>query len=405
MKILFIHQNFPGQFKHIVQSLINEKEHELIAITMRDLPNIDGIRIIKYRPNRGTSQNIHPWVSDFETKIIRAEAVLRICDNLQKEGFCPDLIIAHSGWGESLFVKNVWPLTKLLTYCEFYYSKNNQDIDFDKEFSDINLDSLCNIDIKNTNNLLNFQIADAGIAPTYWQKSTFPEPFAAKISVIHEGIDTQNIRPANNVEMQINSLKLNRNDEIITFVNRNLEPYRGYHIFMRALPLIMEKRPKARILIVGGDGVSYGAKPKINKSWKQIFLDEVKDKIDLSRIHFLGNIPYHHFIALLQLSRVHVYLTYPFVLSWSLLEAMSAGCAIVASKTKPVEEVIKDNETGLLFEFFSKEEMASKIIELLENKEKREALGFNARKFIIENYDLKTKCLPQILELIKNLVK
>jgi glycosyltransferase involved in cell wall biosynthesis len=193
---------------------------------------------------------------------------------------------------------------------------------------------------------------------------------------------------------------LTRDDEIITFVNRNLEPYRGYHTFMRALPDILSKRPNARVIIVGDNGVSYGAAAPAGTTWKQIYLDEVKDRIDLSRVHFVGHVPYEHFIPLLQLSRVHVYLTYPFVLSWSLLEAMASGCAIVASDTAPLKEAILDQKTGVLTPFFEPQTLANNVVALLEDKEKREKIGTQARQFAIENYDLNRVCLPAMLKMI-----
>ncbi len=265
--------------------------------------------------------------------------------------------------------------------------------------------------LKNTNNLLHFDIADAGISPTHWQASTFPEPFRSKIAVIHEGIDTNALAPNPTVQLTFKTqqgqqeLKLTRNDEIITFVNRNLEPYRGYHTFMRALPEILRRRPNARVLIVGADGVSYGGKPPEGQKWKDIFLNEVIEQIDITRVHFLGHIDYTHFIPLLQLSSVHVYLTYPFVLSWSLLESMSIGCSIVASNTQPLREAIIHNETGRLVNFFDKVGLANEVCDLLENPQERERLGKNARVFAQQNYDLNTICLPRQLAWVKELLQ
>lgn len=209
--------------------------------------------------------------------------------------------------------------------------------------------------------------------------------------------------------MKLNGdINLTKSDEIITFVNRNLEPYRGYHVFMRALPEVLKKRPNARVLIVGGDDVSYGARSKDGRKWKDIFIEEVRDKIlveDWKRVHFLGNIPYENFIPLLQISTVHVYLTYPFVLSWSLLEAMSVGCTIVASDTKPLHEAIKHNDTGRLVDFFNAQALAKEICSLLDNPDLREKLGENARAFAIKHYDLEKSCLPKQMAWINSLIK
>jgi glycosyltransferase involved in cell wall biosynthesis len=266
------------------------------------------------------------------------------------------------------------------------------------------------------NNLLHFEVADAGISPTHWQASTFPEPFKNKISVVHDGIDTQAVAPNPAVSLTLKmaagkDLVLTRQDEVITFVNRNLEPYRGYHTFMRALPQLLKERPNARVLLVGADDVSYGARPDAAKygaaKWKDIFAKEVRGQIsdaEWQRVHFLGHVPYQYFIPLLQLSTVHVYLTYPFVLSWSLLEAMSAGCAIVASDTQPLREAIVHNETGKLIDFFDASAFAQSVCELLNNPEERKRLGANARAFAQANYDLQTVCLPKQLAWVERLI-
>lgn len=403
MKILLVHQNFPGQFKHLVPALLANPKNEVVAFTMNPHPETQGLRIIKYGASKGTAKDIHPWVAETETKVIRGDAAFRAALELKNEGFEPEVILAHPGWGESLFLKEVWPNTKLIIYCEFYYATEGTDVGFDPEFASSDPGDRCRVRMKNVNNLLHFDIADVGIAPTQWQKSTFPEPFRSKIKVIHDGIDTQVIQPNSDAWLQIGNRRFTKNDEIITFVNRNLEPYRGYHIFIRALPALLKERPHAHVLIVGGEGVSYGAKAPDGKTWKQIFLDEVKDQIDLNRVHFLGNISYPHFLNLLQISSVHVYLTYPFVLSWSLLEAMSCGCAIIASNTAPLREAIIHEKTGVLVDFFDHQQLANSIISVLNNPELRENLGRNARLFAIEHYDLRDVCLPKMIDLLQRI--
>ena len=409
MKILFIHQNFPGQFKFLAPALA-QQGHSVVAMTMQktEAKAWQGVRLFHYAAKRGTTPNAHPWVTDFETKTIRAEACFRAALKLRAEGFTPDVIVAHHGWGESLFLKDVWPHAKLAIYCEFYYHPHGADVGFDPEFPVNDEGEVCRLRLKNLNNLLHFEVADAGISPTHWQASTFPEPFKTKITVVHDGIDTVALAPDPSVSLTLNgNLVLTRKDEVITFVNRNLEPYRGYHIFMRALPEILKRRPKARVLIVGADDVSYGARPENGQKWKDIFAKEVRPLIsdaDWSRVHFLGNVPYTAFIPLLQLSSVHVYLTYPFVLSWSLLEAMSVGCAIVASDTQPLHEAIKHDETGRLVNFFDVQKLASEVCGLLDDPEERARLGANARAFAQTNYDLQTVCLPRQLAWVQTLV-
>ena len=217
-------------------------------------------------------------------------------------------------------------------------------------------------------------------------------------------MDTDAIRPAPDTTINLDGgIALRPGDDVVTFVNRNLEPYRGCHSFIRAMAEIQRRRPLARIVIVGGDGVSYGSKPPAGTTWKALFLKEVEDQIDLSRIHFVGTVPYNAFIGLLQVSACHVYLTYPFVLSWSMLEAMSAGCLVVGSRTQPVQEVIRHGENGLLVDFFSPKEIAEQVVQVLDAPGDFTAIRQRARQTIVDRYDLKSTCLPQHLAYIDEL--
>ena len=412
MHILFIHQNFPGQFKHLAPALA-QCGHRVVALTMQKIKetHLQGVEMVPYAVTQGSTPGTHPWVADFETKIIRAEGAFRACLKLKEQGFAPDAIIAHPGWGESLFLKEVWPEAKLGIFCEFYYLADGTDTGFDPEFPGEDVaGNKCRIRLKNLNNYMHFDVADAAIAPTVWQASTFPEPLRSKITVVHDGIDTDAIQPNPQVQLKLKrrrngsdeSITLSRNDEVITFVNRNLEPMRGCHIFLRALPRLLKERPKAQVIIVGGDGVSYGAKPTVEAngaaSWKEVFIKEVRGQIsdaDWARVHFVGQVPYPNFLSLLQLSSVHVYWTYPFVLSWSLIEAMSAGAAIVASDTAPLREVIQHGENGLLVDFLAVGGLVQSVCRLLDDPDQRKRLGASARATVIARYDLNTVCLPK----------
>jgi glycosyltransferase involved in cell wall biosynthesis len=417
MNILFIHQHFPGQFKFLAPALVDKGYAvRALCITPDKGFSAAGIQIHQYQTERTTTANIHPWVMDLETKVIRAEACFKAAMKLKESGYRPDLIIAHIGWGETLFIKEVWPDTKLAIYGEFYYHASGADVGFDPEFATPDVIA-CAMRAKNFNNIAHFDIADAGISPTEWQKSTFPEPFRSKITVIHDGIDTDKLVPNPKATLTLTvgkskPLVLTRNDEILTFVNRNLEPYRGYHTFMRSMPAILKDRPNLKVLIVGGDKVSYGAvpDPKIygKLSWKEIFANELRPQLtetQWKQLIFVGNIPYEYFVPLLQISTVHVYLTYPFILSWSLLEAMSMGCAIVGSDTAPVQEVIKHNHNGLLVDFFKPEELASAVTKLLDDPTLRKQLGQAARNTAVGKYDLKRVCLPKVLEYVEYLIR
>ena len=403
-----LHQNFPGQFLHLAPALV-EREHEVHALVLRkEVPaEWSGVHLHSYAPARGNAKGIHPWLLDLESKTIRGDAVFRKCLQMLDDGFTPDIVLAHPGWGESLFVKDVWPDAKLGLYCELHYSETGNDVNFDPEFINTDPGNVCRLRLKNVNNQLHFDIADAAVSPTEFQANTFPETFRSKISVIHDGIDTQRIAPNLNVTFEVNSeLTLRQSDEVITFVNRNLEPYRGYHVFMRALPQILKSRPNAQVVIVGADGVSYGKRAPDGKTWKQIFLDEVHGQIapdDWARVHFVGTLSRFQFTQVLQISSVHVYLTYPFVLSWSLLEAMSVECAIVASDTAPVQEFIQHDKTGVLTPFFDQKQLVDNISLLLDNPEKRAEMGKAAREEILRKYDLKTVCLPNMLDWVEAL--
>ncbi len=403
MKFLFIHQNFPAQFKNLAPQLA-QLGHEVVALTPRDLgtANWGGVRIVNYAIHQSSGTNLHRWLTDLETKTIRGEACFLAAMKLKQEGFSPDRIIAHPGWGESLFLKEVWPQARLGIYCEFYYNLDGSDVGFDPEHSDLRQDDGCRLRLRNANNLMHFDIADAGLSPTRWQRATFPPTFRDKISVVHEGIETDLLRPNDQVMLKIgDKVEVRKGDPIITFVNRNLEPYRGYHVFMRSLPQVLKAHPTARVLIIGGDEVSYGAAPADGRSWKDIYLDEVRPKLaadEFNRIHFLGKLPYEQFVSVMQVSMVHVYLTYPFVLSWSLLEAMSIGCSIVASDTTPVREVIRDGRNGMMVDFFDTEALSHEVLDLLNNPDRRRDLATMARANIIASYDLKSICMPEALE-------
>ena len=406
MRILFVHQNFPGQYVHIVQRLARAGSHQLVALGINEpdvnRPLPESLNYFRYPLERGNTQGIHPFVTETETKIIRAEGCARAAEQLKAKGFTPDLICAHPGWGEALFLKAIWPDSPLLCYEEFFYNAHGFDSNFDPEFDrEWTWREQARLNMKNAYLHLTLEQADWNVSPTHFQASSFPEHWQRRISVIHDGIDTSKACPAETPRdiTLPDGTPLKAGESIVTFVNRSLEPYRGCHSMIRAIPHLQRLAPEAKLVIVGNtSGVSYGAICPEGE-WKDVFLKEIEGDYDPKRVHFTGMVPYSDFIPLLQLSKAHVYLTYPFVLSWSLLEAMSCGCAVVGSNTAPVREVIEHRQNGLLVDFFQPDQLAESIAELLSNRALANELGHAARKTILQRFELKA-CVEQQLALI-----
>lgn len=395
---LFIHQNFPGQFVHIAPALA-AAGHRVVALGTAGR-NVPGVQYLRYEPARPPGGA--PVRGDLAAKLARAEGCASAMLALKAQGLQPDVIVAHPGWGEALFCKDVWPQARLVVFAEFYYTVDGSDYAFDPEFQADTPAARMRLRLKNTALLHALAAADAAYAPTHWQKSQVPAEFQHKVQVIFDGIDTQLVKPAAGVSVRLkrDNLTLSRADEVITFVNRNLEPYRGFHSFMRALPDMLARRPRAHVLIVGRDGVSYGSRPKGGGSWKDAMLREVGASLPADRVHFLGPLPYTQYLQVLQISTCHVYLTYPFVLSWSCLESMSAGNVVVASDTAPVREVIEDGRNGLLTGFFDGPAMATRVADVLAAPGDHAALSAAARATVQTRYDLKSVCLPQLMQFI-----
>jgi glycosyltransferase involved in cell wall biosynthesis len=342
----------------------------------------------------------HPFARRFDMECRRAEQVLVAANALAASGFKPDYIIAHCGWGEHIPLRSVFPRAKLIIYCEYFYRSEGQDVHFDPEQAPYGIDGLIGLRCQNASTLIALAECDLGLSPTQWQKSTYPEEFHDKILVAHEGVDTNRIRPNPLAKFTLlGGRVLTRNDEVVTFASRSLEPMRGFHIFLRAVPEILARRPEARVVIVGAEEASYGPNAPDGDDWKTFCLNEVSPSLDFSRVHFLDRLPRDRFLEFLQVSSAHVYLTYPFVLSWSLIEAMSAGCQIVASDTAPVREVITHDNQGLLVPFRDSAAVAEAVIELLANPDRHAGLGKAARQVAVERYDTR-KCVLESLELL-----
>ena len=398
MRILLVHRNFPGQFRYLAPALI-KAGHQVGVLTWDQNKNPKVLPTAMYKHEMGKTKGIAGFFTD---NVENGAAAARAAWQIQSKGDAPDVIFGSINWGETLFLKEVWPKARHLGYAEFMYATEGRDTGFDPEFSRETPETKIRTIARTGHLVLAASRADALLSPTQWQASSFPAEFQHKISVIHDGVDTDRIRPAQNASYQVpGGPLLTAADEVITFVNRNLEPYRGYHTMMRALPKLMADRPNLQVVMVGGHGSGYGPVHANGKSWKDIFLEEVADKVDQSRIHYVGRIPYDQLLDVLRIGRAHIYLTYPFVLSWSMLEAMSLGCVVIGSATPPVEEVITDSENGHLVDFFDADALATKICDVVANPDAQQKIRTAARQHIIDTYDLKTICLPKLMHFVE----
>ncbi|MEN5314480.1 glycosyltransferase family 4 protein [Pseudomonas koreensis] len=361
MNLLIIHQNFPGQFRHVALEALR-RGFNVLAIGRDMAPGIAGVKLVRYRSTTSSSNSGHPYLHGYQTAVLDGQSVFILLKKLKQQGYRPDVILAHPGWGETLFIKDVYPNAPVIHLCEYYYRAQGADSGFDPEFPCAS-DTPSRLRVLNSMHLLNLEQCDIGIAPTEWQRGLFPKIYQSKICVIHEGvIQTSRTERFKSVTLPSGCV-LQAHQPIVTYVARNLEPYRGFHTFMRSIPRIQAECPTAQIVIVGGDEVSYGRRPVGYENWRDRMLSEVD--CDVSNVHFTGKLPYQKYSAVLQISTVHVYLTYPFVLSWSLLEAMSAGCVVVASDTAPVKEVVVHGRNGILVDFFQVESIAANVCSVL----------------------------------------
>ena len=404
MKLLFVHQNFPGQFLHLAPEM-QRLGHDVRALTDATNSKTADVPILRYSHK---AQDLDPKATrlgrTFTQMSDRGVSVARFAQRMRAQGYVPDVIYGHSGWGETLFLKEVWPEARLLVFAEFYYHGVGQDVGFDPEFQVQGFDQVMIAQSRAAYLAQSLVHADAAISPTEWQASTHPPALRRQIEVIFDGVDCDRLAPNPHARFTLpDGRVLAPGEEVLTFVNRNLEPYRGCHIFLRALPGVLAARPQAQVVIVGEDGVSYGSAPKDGGSWKDFILAEIKDRVDLSRIHFVGKLPYDRFVALIHVSRVHAYLTYPFVLSWSMVEAMAAGTLVVGSDTAPVAEVIKDGVNGKLVGFFDVQAWSDTLTDALARPEAYQDMRDAARQTVRERYDLRSVCLPRQVEFLTRL--
>lgn len=406
MNILFVHQNFPGQYRELFQWLVAQGGHQIVFLTQRKgLPEAKGARIVVYKTHHKPAEDAYAPTKYWEECVGNGLGAAFAAERLAAEGFRPDVIIGHVGWGELTFLKQVWADVPIIGFYEYYFLAQGGSVGFDPEFP-ASEHARFMMHARNAVNFANLHSVDLGQSPTLFQRDTYPEAFRSKIYVEHDGIRTDKLRPRAEASVPLTRLgrAVTREDEIFTYMARNMEPTRGFHKFMRALPRILEARPNARALIIGGNEVSYGKASGAKGGYRAEMERELGDGLDWSRVHFLGKVPYAAYREIIQVSRCHVYLTVPFVLSWSSMEAMSMGAVIVGSDTPPVREVMTHGETAMLVDFHDHEALARQVIEVLEAPGDFAHLGRNARAHMVERYDFTTRCLPVHLEKINGLV-
>lgn len=401
MNILFLHPNMPGQYRHLARALGEQGTHRIYFITKHKSAEIPGVQRVTYTMPKPPETQPHRYLVNSEAAIRQGQQVWRVANQLrQKEGFEPDIIIGHPGWGDMLFLKDLFPKARLLAFCEFYYRTHGADVAFEPG-EPLNDDDGPRIRAKNITNLMNLELMDWGIAPTVWQWSLHPPEFRSKLSMLHDGIDTATCVPDPAASVVLpNGKRFARGDEVITYIARNFEPYRGFPTFMKAAEILLKQRPNLHIIAVGADSVSYGKKAPKGTTYRQLLSQEVSLPED--RIHFTGSLPYDQLLKVFQVGRAHLYLTYPFVLSWGMMEAMACGVALVASNTKPVGEVVTDGVNGLFADFFSPEDVAAKLTQLLDSPDDNAAMRRAARETITARYALE-KLLPLHVKLVEEI--
>lgn len=383
VRFLFVHQNFPGQFLHIVRHLLASKQHEVVFITEPNENVIEGVRKVPYGRPTPAAAEAHVASRELDGAVRRAEAVGRTAANLKHLGYEPDILIGHHGWGEMLNLRDVWPQAPLLGYMEFYYQPEGIDVGFDPEFL-VGVEDFPRIRAKNAVNHIALNLGGEGQSPTEWQVSTYPAWARPQINLLWEGVHLDICQANTKVRrapLTIGDMTIKPSDKLVTYVSRDLEPYRGFPLMMRAIPHLLRGRKDIKIVMVGGDGISYGNAPSGGGTWRDVMSKEIGDGIDPARVVFPGRIPYATYLAMLQRSDAHVYLTYPFVASWSLREALAIGCAIVGSDSQPVREFIKHGENGLLTSFFDPPALAKTVLGLLEDTRLNQKLRANARRY------------------------
>jgi glycosyltransferase involved in cell wall biosynthesis len=378
--VLFVHNNFPAQFRDLAETLVGRGAPCLALAQQHAAQDVPGVAFIKYGLPRGTTPGIFPLAVRAEADLLRGAMVLKAAQMAKAQGFEPDVIVGHTGWGETVLLKEVWPDARQVLYPEFFYASHGLDIGFDTEFQPLTEEMVLRGVTKNAVSALALTNADAIVCPTRFQASTLPAIFQPRVRIIHEGVDLQAIRPGPAAPFPLDDGRvIQPGTPVITHVNNNLEPLRGLHIFARALPRLLAEVPEAHVLVIGHPGErGYSGSAPEGKTWRDVCFEGLA--VDPARVHFLGKVPHPRMLAALRLSTAHVYYTYPFVLSWSLAEAMALGCYVVASDTAPLHEAIEDGVNGRRLPFFDPQALSDALIAACRDPEAQAPLRKAARK-------------------------
>lgn len=388
MRILFVHNNFPGQYARIIRHLKTRPGFELLSGSLASNRQPAPIRRIGYTPHRAPRKDIHPALNYTEMTVIRGQAVYQAFLPIKKKGWKPDIMLAHSGFGDGLFLKDLFPDAKYLPYFEWYYRAYGSDASYLDRNAPKAADAELRIRMKNTALLHDLAAMDWGQCPTAYQLSQFPELFRSRITVLHDGVDTDYFTPEPGAMFSVGDRTFRQGDPLVTYIARGMEPYRGFPQFIEALSILQKRDPAVHAVIIGEDRTAYGAKRKDGKTHKEWALEQFP--LDETRVHFLGRQPLKVLRAVLRVSAAHVYLTVPFVLSWSMMEAMSTGALIVGSDTEPVREMVTDGETGLLAPFFEPAVLADRLAEAVADPARFAPIRERARALMVERYPMRT---------------
>ncbi len=404
-KILFVHQNFPGQFPHIANAL-SAKGHQIAVIGSQSAKDFPNTTVRRWKLKQGSTPKIFDPAVRAEADLLRADAAAHVARDLKAEGFCPDLIIGHPGWGETLHMSEIFPGVPQVLFGEFFYKSHGADVGFDQEFEKPSLERDLRVHAKNLGLAMAYAEADVIVCPTPFQASTLPASLQGRVRVFHEGIDIGRAAKKPGATLTLaDGRVLDGSKPVITFINRNFERLRGFHVFMRAIPEVLARCPEAQVVIIGTDsGGGYGGQLPNNQTWKSKMLAEVGDRLDLSRVHFTGPLSHGDMISALSMSWAHVYYTYPFVLSWSLVEAMACECLILGSDTAPVRDAITSGVNGLLNDFFDIEALSSALIAACETPERFLTLRSKARETALALFDRQTVGVPAWMALVDEML-